>query len=240
MFADSASSAAKSARFIVLSLPDSQAVADVVREIEPVVANQIIVDTTTGDPDRTAILGQRLNETGVRYVDATIAGSSKQVREGNVIVMAGGDAAAVSECEPLFRCFATKWFHVGPCGSGARMKLVVNLVLGLNRAVLAEGLAFARACGLDPTMALEVLRAGAAYSRAMDSKGQKMIAGDFTAEARLSQHHKDVRLILQAAGQGDATVPLSTLHDQLLTELEANGLGESDNCAIIRAFDRAR
>src|SRR5437868_6703975 len=50
----------------------------------------------------------------------------------------------------LFACFAREWFYLGPWGSGSRMKLVVNLVLGLNRAVLAEGLAFARACGLDP------------------------------------------------------------------------------------------
>ena len=59
------------------------------------------------------------------------------------------------------------------------MKLVVNLVLGLNRAVLAEGLAFARRCGLDPEAVLEILQSGAAYSRVMDAKGRKMIDGDF-------------------------------------------------------------
>src|SRR5207302_6903748 len=62
-------------------------------------------------------------------------------------------------CGDLFATFAAQAFHVGPWGSGARMKLVVNLVLGLNRAVLAEGLALARSCGLDPAAALEILRA---------------------------------------------------------------------------------
>jgi 3-hydroxyisobutyrate dehydrogenase-like beta-hydroxyacid dehydrogenase len=119
------------------------------------------------------------------------------------------------------------------------MKLVVNLVLGLNRAVLAEGLAFAKANALDPALALEVLQSGAAYSRVMDSKGPKMIAGDFSPEARLSQHHKDVRLILQAAAEHGIQLSLSALHEQLLAELESRGLGDCDNSVVIRAFESA-
>lgn len=234
--AESALAAALQARIVVLSLPDSSVVEEVIREIEPGLAMKIVVDTTTGDPERTAALARRLEDVNIPYVDATIVGSSKDVREGKVVVMAGGQTAVVRECEPLFRCFASKWFHLGPCGSGSRMKLVVNLVLGLNRAVLAEGLSFAKVLGLDPKTALEVMRASSTYSRVMDTKGEKMIAGDFTPEARLSQHHKDVRLILAAAERAGGTLPLSQLHERLLTELEAQGFGDRDNSAIIRAF----
>jgi 3-hydroxyisobutyrate dehydrogenase-like beta-hydroxyacid dehydrogenase len=118
------------------------------------------------------------------------------------------------------------------------MKLVVNLVLGLNRAVLAEGLSLARSCGLDLPETLRVLRAGAAYSRVMDSKGPKMIAGEFQPQARLSQHLKDVRLILAEAERVGALVPLSRLHRDLLEAVEAGGWGEEDNAAVIRAFSR--
>ena len=79
------------------------------------------------------------------------------------------------------------------------MKLVTNLVLGLNRAALAEGLAFAEAIGLAPADALEVLLNCPAYSRTMDAKGPKMVAGDFAPQAKLSQHLKDVRIILDEA-----------------------------------------
>jgi 3-hydroxyisobutyrate dehydrogenase-like beta-hydroxyacid dehydrogenase len=116
------------------------------------------------------------------------------------------------------------------------MKLVVNLVLGLNRAALAEGLALAHHCGLDPTAALEVLRAGPAYSRMMDIKGAKMLAGDFTPQARLAQHLKDVRLILKLGEASGARLPLSTLHRALLEQLAAAGYHDADNSAIIRAF----
>jgi 3-hydroxyisobutyrate dehydrogenase-like beta-hydroxyacid dehydrogenase len=117
------------------------------------------------------------------------------------------------------------------------MKLVVNLVLGLNRAALAEGLAFARACGLDPGEALRVLRAGAAYSQVMDAKGRKMVDHDFRPQARVAQHLKDVRLILAEAERAGAAVPLSELHRQLLERVVAAGLGDADNAAVIRAFE---
>jgi 3-hydroxyisobutyrate dehydrogenase-like beta-hydroxyacid dehydrogenase len=225
---------------IVLSLPDSQVVEAVLGELESrLKPGAIVVDTTTGDPARMEALGKRLEQRGVQYLDVSVVGSSRQVKEGQAIVVAGGDAQAFDRCGDLFSCLAQRAFHLGPCGRGARMKLVVNLVLGLNRAVLAEGLAFAACCGLDPAVALEVLRAGVSYSRVMDLKGPKMLAREFTPEARLSQHLKDVRLILAAGKQHGARLPLSRLHRGLLEELEAAGLGPADNSAIIEAFRRS-
>jgi 3-hydroxyisobutyrate dehydrogenase-like beta-hydroxyacid dehydrogenase len=121
------------------------------------------------------------------------------------------------------------------------MKLVVNLVLGLNRAALAEGLAFARACGLDLAETLRVLQAGAAYSRCMDSKGIRMIEQSFTPpQARLSQHLKDVRLILAEASRVGQQLPLSAIHRELLAQVESAGWGEADNAAIIKSMDSQR
>jgi 3-hydroxyisobutyrate dehydrogenase-like beta-hydroxyacid dehydrogenase len=223
---------------LVLSLPTSDVVATVIAELEPSLpSGQLIVDTTTGDPTATALLGDRLARRGVRYLDATVVGSSEQVRAGDVVVLVGGDRVAAEACADLFACFARHWFYAGPVGSGARLKLVVNLVLGLNRAALAEGLAFARACGIDPAQALEVLAAGAAYSRVMDTKGAKMTAGDFTCQAKLSQHLKDVRLIRTEGQRAGARLPLSAVHEELLERLEAAGYGPADNSAIVRAFD---
>lgn len=221
---------------ILLSLPTSAIVAEVVAIGQPK-AGSLIVDTTTGDPDETAALGERLSGIGVQYLDATLTGSSQVARSGELIVTAGGPLAAFQAAEPLFHCFAKRWFHLGPWGSGARTKLVVNLVLGLNRAVLAEGLSFAKSSGLDPTTILEVLRSGAAYSRAMDTKGPKMIADDFTPVAKLEQHLKDVRLIRAAGAKAGATLPLTAIHHELLVELVARGFGKLDNSAVIRAFD---
>ena len=221
---------------VVVSLPTSEIAATVLDAVSVSLTGKTIIDTTTGEPDQMAALGLRLSARGARYLDATIAGSSAQVRAGEVILMVGGDAETVAACDELFRTFASRSFHVGPEGSGARMKLVVNLVLGLNRAVLAEGLCFAERCGVDPRQALEVLRAGPAYSRVMDTKANKMLDGDFTPQARLAQHGKDVRLILSAGEQHGATLPLSTLHEELLSGLVQSGFGDLDNSAIVKAF----
>ena len=220
---------------ILLSLPNSDIAAGVLDEIAPVQGSTII-DTTTGDPEVMQGFGESLAARGVDYIDASVGGSSRQVRNGEAIVLAGGTAGAYQRVTDLFACFAHRTFHLGRCGAGARMKLALNLVLGLNRAVLAEGLAFARAYGIDPGDALEVFRAGPAWSRVMDVKGEKMVHGDFTPEARLSQHLKDVRLILAAAARLGAWTPLSGIHRELLEKAEAAGHGSADNSAVILAY----
>jgi len=222
---------------VLLSLPDSDCVDAVVREIDAQLRPGLaLIDTTTGDPDRAARRGEELAARGVAYVDATVGGSSAQAREGEAILLCGGGSGAVAQCRPLLDSLSRQVFVVGPCGAGSRMKLVLNLVLGLNRAVLAEGLAFAAACGLDPAAALEVLQAGPAASTVMQTKGPKMLSGDFEPQARLRQHLKDVRLILDAGRRTGALLPLSELHARLLESLVEAGSGDLDNSAILQAF----
>jgi len=222
---------------VVLSLPNLEVVAQVLHEGDASLRDgHLLVDTTTGSPKQAEALGKQLASRGIFYLDATVSGSSAQVRAGEVIVMAGGPREVFQRCEDLFRCFARHAFHLGPCGSGAKMKLVTNLVLGLNRAALAEGLAFAEHLQLNLQETCAILRESMAYSRIMDTKGPKMLSGDFTPQAKLSQHLKDVRLILEAATKSGARLPLTQTHKELLAAAEAAGLGELDNSAILEMF----
>lgn len=197
---------------------------------------QILIDTTTGEPHRTAALGARLAARGVHYLDAPISGSSEQTRKGEATVMVGGERSTFDRCTDLWGVMGARVFHVGPCGSAAQMKLITNLVLGLNRAALAEGLVFAEALGVSPAAALEVMVGSNAYSKAMDVKGRKLVERDFTVQAKLSQHLKDVRLMLQAAAAAGMELPLADTHRRLLERAEAEGLGELDNSAIIEVL----
>jgi 3-hydroxyisobutyrate dehydrogenase-like beta-hydroxyacid dehydrogenase len=235
--AASAAEVIEASRRVFLSLPDSSVSERILDEIAPVLASaSIVIDTTTGEPDQMAGFGRRLDALGAEFLDATIGGSSEQVRRGEVLVICGGERRTFVACQDLLGTFAQRIFHVGGWGSGARMKLVFNLVLGLNRAVLAEGLGYAEACGIDPAEALEVLKAGPAWSRVMDVKGHKMLERDFTPQARLSQHLKDVKLILKTGRRNHAKLPLSRVHARLLEELESAGFGDADNSAIVQAF----
>ena len=233
----SAASVAAACETIVLCLPDSAVVARVIDELAPAIGRRtLLIDATTGDPAHTEQLAARLGHRGIAYIDATIAGSSEQTRRGEAVVLIGGDLEHVERATPVLASWSDRRFHLGPSGSGSRMKLVVNLVLGLNRAVLAEGLALAEACGIDLALALEVLKATPARSAAMDTKGPKMIARDFAPQARLSQHLKDVRLIRELARQAGASVPLSETHARLLSQAVAMGLGDADNSAVLCVY----
>ena len=225
---------------VIISLYTTEVVEEVLLHMaDGLRPGQTILDTTTGEPHHTAALGTSLARQGVHYLDAPISGSSEQTRRGEVTIIVGGDREAFCACCDLLECMAQKVFHVGPCGNAAKMKLVSNLVLGLNRAALAEGLSFAKAIGLDVKSALEVLMGSMAYSRTMDTKGKKMLQGDFRTQARLSQHLKDVRLILDLANSVDLNLPLSVTHRQLLEVCEAAGYGDVDNSAVIQAYDAA-
>jgi 3-hydroxyisobutyrate dehydrogenase-like beta-hydroxyacid dehydrogenase len=228
-----------SCRRAIVSLYSSDVVREVIERLGGGLSGgQIVIDTTTGEPADAETLADRLAQQGVAYLDAPISGSSQQTRRGEATVMVGGDRSAFDDCADLWPVLGRNVFHLGPCGAASRMKLVTNLVLGLNRAALAEGLAFAEAIGVSPAAALEVLQGSAAYSRTMETKGRKMIDGDFTPQARLSQHLKDVRLMLQAAAAAGLSLPLTRTHAELLDAAVRAGFGDSDNSAVINVFRR--
>lgn len=224
---------------VLISLYTTEVVEEVLSRLDGGLRpGQILIDTTTGGPAQTAELGRRLAERGVQYLDAPVSGSSDQTRRGEVTVIAGGRRETFDACRDVFDCFAARSIYAGPTGSGAKMKLVTNLVLGLNRAALAEGLVFAEAIGLGTDAALTALLQSMAYSRIMETKGQKMVQGDFQTQARLSQHLKDIRIILADAAEAGVDLPLSEAHCRLLEAAERAGYGEADNCAVIKAYAR--
>jgi len=219
---------------LVCCLPNSDIVTQVLESLEPgMPAGKLVVDSTTGTPEVAERWASRLAQRDVRWLDATIAGSSQQVTDGEAVVLVGGQPADFALGNPLLSSLAPQVFHLGPAGSGARMKLVVNLAIGLQRLVLAEALALADACGFSRGTALEILRVCPSYSRAMDIKGRKMVELDFTPQARLAQHLKDVQLILAAAAERHQTLPLSNCHVDILASLVQQGYGDLDNSAVL-------
>jgi len=233
---------AESCDRVLLSLMNTAIVLEVVEGPDGLLsvdrAPNCIIDTTTGDPIATSALAERLAGHGVDYLDATISGSSEQVSRREGTFMVGGDAEAFARHRDLLDCFSDRIYHLGPAGSGSRAKLASNLVLGLNRLVLAEGLVFAEGLGLDLEVLLEVLKNSPAYSVAMDVKGHKMIDGDFAPVSRVRQHLKDVELILAHARQAEQPLPLSSVHRELLVAAVAAGDGDLDNAAVIRQIRR--
>ncbi len=222
---------------MLLSLMDTNIVRGVLEGDQGVLLTSsppgYIIDTSTGDPDDVVDIAAQLKTYGIHYLDSPISGSSEQIRNREAVVMVGGDAAAYSVCKDLYRAVATDFAFVGPSGSGSKAKLVSNVILGLNRLVLAEGLVFAEKFGFELRPFLELLKKTPAYSCAMDVKGEKMIAGNFDPQSRIQQHFKDLVITLGYADKLGQPLPLTRMHRDILQKAIDTGDGGLDNAAVI-------
>jgi 3-hydroxyisobutyrate dehydrogenase len=254
--------AGKTAKLAELGGRPAASVADLARRCDPVViavfstdqveevierellrvlgerSGKIVLCASTCDPDRIAALGQRVATRGLRLLETPVSGASGQVSRGEGIGLIGGDADLMHAVARVLRVLFASYFHIGKIGDAGRAKLAINLILGLNRLALAEGLVLAERLGLDPELFLKVARSSAAYSQVMEVKGSKMIRGEFTAEGRIAQHLKDVHLMLDQAQRLRQPLALLEVHADVLEACVRHGEGDLDNSAVIKELRR--
>jgi 3-hydroxyisobutyrate dehydrogenase-like beta-hydroxyacid dehydrogenase len=242
--AASVAAVAESCQTMMLAVFSTEQVEAIIeRDLLPAVGEQsarMVLCASTCDPDRIARIGARAAARGLRLLETPVSGSSGQVARGEGVALIGGDAGVLSAAEPVLRALFAAYFHVGMLGDGGRAKLAVNLILGLNRLALAEGLVFAERLGLEPAAFLDVARRSAAYSQVMDVKGGKMVRGDFAPEGRVTQHLKDVHLMFEQAARVKQELPLLAVHAEVLEACVRHGEGELDNSIVIEEIRRRR
>jgi 3-hydroxyisobutyrate dehydrogenase-like beta-hydroxyacid dehydrogenase len=233
---------ARAARCVLIAVFSSDQVEDVIEShLLPALGDgsgMIVLCMSTCDPDQVAALAQRVSSRGVRYLDVPVSGTSDQVRRGDGVALIGGDVAVVDEVKDVLDALFARRFHIGNVGDGGRAKLAVNLILGLNRLALAEGLVFAERLGLDPTAFLKVARGSASYSQVMDTKGPKMVQGDFAPEGRVRQTLKDAQLMLHQAAAVGQKLAMLEVHANVLEACVRAGEANLDNSAVIREVRR--
>jgi 3-hydroxyisobutyrate dehydrogenase-like beta-hydroxyacid dehydrogenase len=233
---------ARPARCIIIAVYSTDQVEDVVENhLLPALgegSNKIVMCMSTCDPDRVARLAARVGPRGIRYLDVPVSGTSDQVRRGDGVALIGGERALADEVAPLLDALVARRFHVGKIGDGGRAKLAVNLILGLNRLALAEGLVFAERLGLDPAAFLPVAQGSASYSQVMDTKGLKMVRGDFAPEGRAKQTLKDCHIMLDQASALGQRLSMLEVHAGVLEACVRAGEGELDNSVIIKEVRR--
>jgi 3-hydroxyisobutyrate dehydrogenase-like beta-hydroxyacid dehydrogenase len=242
--ADSIAALAKSSRCIIVAVFSTDQVADVIENhLLPALgegSGKIVLVMSTCDPDDVAALAARVMPRGIRYLDVPVSGTSDQVRRGDGVALIGGDAGIIDEVTGIMDALFARRFHVGKIGDGGRAKLAVNLILGLNRLALAEGLVFAERLGLDPAAFLEVAKGSASYSQVMETKGPKMVRGDFSPEGRVKQTLKDAHLMLDQAAHVGQRLAMLEVHAGVLEACAKAGEAELDNSAIIKEVRRRR
>lgn len=198
-----------------------------------------LVCISTCDPDRIAALGKRCVAQGLPFIESPISGTSQTLAKGEAVGLVAGRDQDLAWAAPVLEALCTRRHVLGAPGNAARAKLAVNLVLGLNRGAMAEGLQFAQQLGLDPQAFLQVLIGSAAYSRVMEVKGPAMALRQFDPpQSRVDQSLKDFRLILAQAGARAQSLPFADVYVQLLEDCVQEDEGQFDNAAIIEAIAR--
>jgi 3-hydroxyisobutyrate dehydrogenase-like beta-hydroxyacid dehydrogenase len=237
---ESPAATASGARWVLTSLPNS----DIVREVvlgrngiaEGAGPGLIIADASTSRPEDSQRLGAELAKRGIGFLDAAVSGTSAMAWKKDLIVIAGGTPEHFEACKPLFAGFARAAYRMGPVGSGAMTKLVINLVLFGNRLALAEGLVFGMKAGMEGEALLAVLQDGACSSKTMIDKGPKMLNADFSPEGQVKTSLKDARLALEQGQRYGAPMFVGALWAQLQQSAYQHGLADHDSSSFIEVL----
>lgn len=200
---------------------------------------RIIVNTSTCEPDRMVMLDARIADRAA-FVEMPISGTSTQIARGEGVGLIGGREADIDRVADVLAAICPRRFTMGAVGSGGKAKLAVNLVLGLNRAAIAEGIAFAEGIGLDARAFLDVARNSAAYSQVMDIKGPKMVARDYTPLSKVSQTLKDFTIMRDYADAAGQRLPFAETYIDMMAGCVRAGEGDWDNAALLEEIKRRR
>jgi 3-hydroxyisobutyrate dehydrogenase-like beta-hydroxyacid dehydrogenase len=197
-----------------------------------------LVDHSTISPMATRDFASRAEELGVTWVDAPVSGGSEGAQRGTLAVMAGGPAHAVERVRPLMEAYSSSIVHVGEDpGSGQMVKAVNQVLVVLNQLAASEALMLADAAGLDLRKTLAAVEGGAAGSWMLSNRGPQMIERDWSPGFTIDLQQKDLRLVLEAAGELGAAMPGTALVHQLYRALQTRGLGSEGNHALVKALE---
>lgn len=229
---------------VVLAVFNTSQVQDVVEGQDgllsvapPAGVSRVVINLSTCEPDRIIALEKRIRGQA-SFVEMPISGTSNQIAKAEGVGLIGGDAAEIDAVDPILAVICPRRYRLGGIGAGATAKLAVNLILGLNRAAMAEGIVFAEKLGLDPRAFLEVARNSAAYSQVMDVKGKKMVERDYSPLSKVGQTLKDFTIMRAYARQASQTLPFAEVYIEMMEGCVKAGESELDNAALIEEIRR--
>jgi 3-hydroxyisobutyrate dehydrogenase len=239
--AQSVSELSSSCNVVLSCLPSDEAVLDIYGGSDGVFANahrgSLVIDLSTVYPETSQELSRLGAERGVEVLDVTISGSTPIAEKGLLTLFGGGDKECFDDAESIFRVIARKYFYLGPSGSGATMKLVVNTLLGIGMQAIAEAVALGEKAGLDRKRLLDVLSQTAVVAPAHVGKLERAMKNDYSPQFPLRLMNKDFGLILNLAAAVGAQMPATRAAFEVNAAQSAEGQ-EQDFSAVILEMEK--
>ncbi len=240
--AQSAADAARGVDVVLLNLPTTDAVehavfgpTGVATVMQP---PQRLVDFSTIPVAQGRESAQRLRDaTGCAWVDAPVSGGPPASAEGTLTVMAGGDAPDIVALQPLMSDISARLTHMGPVGAGLAAKMINQLIVGCQHAVLAEAASLAEASGINAALLPMCLAGGHADSNLLQRLVPRMAARDYAPQGYVRQLRKDLEMVHALAHGSGAPVPMLSQALALYRQLVARGHAERDTTAVFTLYD---
>lgn len=232
---------AAQADVIILMLPDTPQVADVLFSVNGVSSGlnpgKIVVDMSSISPIETKAFAKRVAEQGCDYLDAPVSGGEVGAKAASLTIMVGGPEAAFEKVHPLFGLMGKNITLVGEAGAGQVTKVANQIIVALTIEAVGEALLFASKAGADPAKVRQALMGGFASSRILEVHGERMIKRTFNPGFRIALHQKDLNIALDGARALGISLPNTATAQELFNSCAAHGGAEWDHSAMVKALE---
>lgn len=229
--------AASRSEVVILMLPDSPQVEEVVYGDAGVLAGAsdglLLIDMSTIRPQTSIEVAEAAAERGVRVIDAPVSGGEAGAVDGSLSIMVGGPEEDFETAKPLLDVLGDTVIRVGEAGAGQIVKTANQLLVGGTIQLVAETIVLLEACGVQMQPAMKVLSGGLAGNAIIERKGETMLARRFEPGFRIDLHHKDITITLATAREHGVAVPLTAVVSQLLVAAQGTGRGGLDHTALL-------
>jgi 3-hydroxyisobutyrate dehydrogenase/2-hydroxy-3-oxopropionate reductase len=199
-------------------------------------AGSVVVDCSTIAPATAIASAQRLARQDVHYLDAPVTGGTEGAKAGSLTVLVGGKTAALERARPVLEIIGGSIHHFGPVGRGQQVKAVNQVLVAGSYAAVAEAMALGQRLELPMEAVVNALQGGAAGSWALSHRATSMLTASYPLGFRMSLHHKDLGIALDAAGDVNLDLPVTQLVANLENDLMERGHGDEDVSALHRHY----
>ncbi|WP_269522493.1 NAD(P)-dependent oxidoreductase [Coraliomargarita parva] len=193
---------------------------------------KLFINCATVSPKVHVQIEELAEAVGAMSLEGCMASSIPQARDGTLYLMTGGSAAAMRKARPILKHLSKDLIHIGPSGSAAKVKALVNMVMNINTAGLAEGLGLGQALGLDLDMLCKVFSQTGANSRVLETDAADMLVRDHDCFFSAAHAAKDSGIALKLAKKAKVQLPLAAATKTQYDLLESAGLGGLDKSAV--------
>ncbi|KAG8388817.1 hypothetical protein BUALT_Bualt02G0164500 [Buddleja alternifolia] len=226
----------KKCKYTIAMLSDPTAALSVVFEqggvLEQISSGKGYIDMSTVDAETSSKISEAITSKGGSFIEAPVSGSKKPAEDGQLVILAAGDEALYEEALPAFDVLGKKSFFLGQVGNGAKMKLVVNMIMGSMMNAFSEGLVLADKSGLSPQTLLDVLDLGAIANPMFKMKGPSMVNSSYSPAFPLKHQQKDMRLALALGDENSVPMPVAAAANEAFKKARSMGLGDLDFSAV--------